>query len=267
MEVKFESQSFGKRLKSMLIVDFKRMFGMPLVYIMVGICFVIPILILVMTTMMDGTTTTNPNTGVPTTIEGFKNVWQIIGSVSGESSAMSMDLTTMCNINMLYFFIAVLVGLFVSEDFKSGYAKNLFTVRPSKTEYVISKTLVGFVGGASMILAFLVGTLLGGVFSGLTFDTGIAGVSGIFMCMLSKIFLVAVFVPIYLAVSVVAKQRAWLSIVGSLCVGMLLFTMIPMITPLNSGIINVVLCLAGGVTFSIGIGAISNLILKKSNLV
>lgn len=267
MEMKFEHNSFSKRLKSMLVVDFRRMFTMPLFYIVTGSCLVMPILILVMTTMMDGTVSVDPQTGAETVVEGFDNVWQIIGSVSTASSTMSMDLTSMCNINMLYFFIAVLVCLFVSEDFRSGYAKNLFTVRARKSDYVISKTLVGFVGGTSMILAFFAGAMLGGAISGLPFDTGAVSAGEIIMCMLAKIFLVAVFVPIYLLASVIAKQKTWLSIVSSLCAGMLLFTMIPMITPLDSSILNVVLCLSGGVLFSAGIGTISNLILKKTSLV
>ncbi len=265
MQMQFERNGFEKRLKSMLKVDFRRMFTMPLVYIMVGVCFVIPILILVMTTMMDGTVSVNPQTGVETVIEGFDNVWQTIGSVSG--APMSMDLTGMCNINMLYFFIAVLVGIFVAEDFRSGYSKNLFTVRAKKTDYVISKTLVGFVGGALMLLAFFIGAMLGGAIAGVSFELGEVSVAQIAACMLSKLCLVAVFVPIYLAVSVAAKQKAWLSIVGSLGVGMLLFTMIPMITPLDSGIMNVVLCLAGGAVFSVGLGAVSDLILRKTSLV
>lgn len=48
---------------------------------------------------------------------------------------------------------------------------------------------------------------------------------------------------------------------------MLLFTMIPMICPLDSTIMNVILALAGGTLFSVGIGAISNLILNKTSLV
>lgn len=265
--MKFERNSFGKRLKSMLSVDFRRMFTMPLFYIMVGISLVIPILILVMTTMMDGTVSVNPQTGVETVMEGFDSTWQAIGSVSGEGMMMDMSLTGMCNVNMLYFFVAVFVCLFVSEDFRSGYSKNLFTVRAKKSDYVISKTLAGFVGGACMLIGFFVGAMLGGAISGLPFDTGTAGIYGIVMCLLSKILLVAVFVPIYLAVSVAAKQKTWLSIVGSLCVGMLLFTMIPMLTPLDSGIMNVILCLAGGVLFSIGLGAASNKILRKTSLV
>lgn len=87
------------------------------------------------------------------------------------------------------------------------------------------------------------------------------------MCMLSKLLLVAVFVPIYLATSVAGKQKTWLSLIVSLCIGMLLFTMIPMLTPLDSGIINVVLCLAGGAVFCVGLGAVSNVILKRTSLV
>lgn len=267
--VTFESNSFSKRLKSMLSVDFRRMFTMPLFYIMVGISLVIPILIFVMTTMMAGATTVNPSTGVETTIEGFENVWQAIGTVSGESAgaAMSMDLTSMCNINLIYFLAAVLVCLFVSEDFRSGYAKNLFTVRSKKTDYVISKSLVGFVGGVCMLLAYFVGAMIGGAIAKLPFDLGIANVGNVVMCLLSKTFLMAVFVSIYLVMSVVAKQRAWLSMVLSLGSSMLLFAMVPMITPLDAGILNGGLCLAGGGIFSVGMGAISNVVLRKTSLV
>ncbi len=267
MEMKFEHNSFGKRLKSMLSVDFRRMFTQPLFYIMVGACLVMPILILVMTTMMDGSVSVNPQTGVETVMEGFDNTWQIIGSASGESSAMSMDMTSMCNINMLYFFVAVLVCIFVADDFRSGYAKNLFTVRAKKSDYIISKTLVCFVGGACMLISFLVGAMLGGAISGLPFDTGMAGTGGIVMCMLAKILLVLVFVPVYLLMSVIGKSKLWMSLVGSLMTSMLFFMMIPMLTPLDATIMNVVLCFAGGVLFSLGLGAISNQILKKTSLV
>lgn len=265
MEMKFERQTFGRRLGTMLKVDFRRMFTMPLLYIMVDACLVMPILILVMTTMMDGSVSVDPQTGVETIMEGFDNTWQAIATVSG--TPMSMDMTGMCNINMLYFFVAVLVCIFVADDFRSGYAKNLFTVRAKKGDYVISKTLVCFVGGALMLLAFFVGTILGGAISGLPFDLGSAGVSGLVMCMASKLLLVAVFVPLYLLWSVGAKQKLWLSLVGSMMTGMLLFMMIPMLTPLDSTIVNVIGCLIGGALFSVGLGAVSNMILKKTSLV
>ena len=265
MEMKFEHQGFGKRLGTMLKVDFRRMFTMPLLYIMVGSCLVMPILILVMTTMMDGSVSVNPQTGVETVVEGLDNTWQAIASLSG--APMSMDMTGMCNINMLYFFMAVLVGIFVAGDFRSGYAKNLFTVRAGKGEYVISKTLACVTGSVLMLLAFFVGTMLGGAISGLPFDLGAAGVKGLVMCMASKLLLSAVFVPIYLLWSVAAKQKLWLSLVGSMMTGMLLFMMVPMLTPLDATIMNVVLCLAGGAAFSAGLGAISSAVLRTTSLV
>ena len=257
--------SFKKRLSSMIRVDFRRMFISRLTYIMLAIALACPILILVMTTMMDGTTSVDPQTGAVTTIEAFDSVWQAISAPS--DAPMGMDLTGMCNMNLMYFAVGVLICLFVSEDFRSGYAKNLFTVRAKKTDYVISKTLVCFVVGALMLCCWLIGSLIGGAVSGLSFDTMGAGVHGVVMCILSKNALMAVFVPIFLSISVATKQRAWLSICCSLGGGMLLFMMIPMLTPLDATVMNVVLCLAGGAMFSIGLGAVSNAVLRKTALV
>ena len=263
--------TFSKRFGSMLKVDFKRLFLSRSFYIIVAACLLAPILILVMTTMMDGSVTVDPNTGVETVMEGFDNVWQIIGTVSGASedasASMDMSITSMCNINMLYFAIAALVCIFVADDFRSGYAKNLFTVRAKKTDYVASKTLVLFVGSAFMMLAFVLGAILGGIFAGVSFEMVGFNVGNLIMSILAKILLCLIFVGIYLCMSVVAKQKLWLSILLSFGVGMFLFNIAPMVSPLNSGILQVILCTAGGAGFAIGMGAISNLVLKKTSLV
>ena len=271
-----EKNTFGKRFGSMLKVDFKRLFLSRAFYIIVASCLVAPILILVMVTMMDGSVSVNPQTGEETIMEGFDYVWQIIGSVSdpnasanagGDMSAMSMDIVSMCNINMLYFAIAALVCIFVADDFRSGYAKNLFTVRAKKTDYVASKTVVLTFGAAMMILAFFVGSLVGGAVSGLPFEMVGFNVLNLVWCILSKMVLVSVFVPIYLIMSVCAKHKLWLSILLSMMVGMFLFMMIPMLTPLNATVGNVLICSVGGIGFCLGLGAISNLVLKKTSLV
>ena len=263
--------TFSKRFGSMLKVDFKRLFLSRSFYIIVAACLLAPILILVMTTMMDGSVTVDPNTGVETVMEGFDNVWQIIGTVSGASedasASMDMSITSMCNINMLYFAIAALVCIFVADDFRSGYAKNLFTVRAKKTDYVASKTLVLFVGSAFMMLAFFIGSIVGGAVSGLSFEMVGFNVGNLIMSILAKILLCLIFVGIYLCMSVVAKQKLWLSILLSFGVGMFLFNIAPMVSPLNSGLLQVILCTAGGAGFAIGMGAISNLVLKKTSLI
>lgn len=264
--ITFEHISLAARLESMLKVDFRRMFTQPLVYIMLGVSLLIPVLILVMTTMMGGSSV-DPLTGEETVVETFTNVWQAISSAGGESSGMSMDLTSMCNINLIYFLSAVLVCIFVADDFRSGYAKNLFTVRAKRTEYVISKSLVGFVGGAGMLICYFIGAMIGGAIADLSFEMDSFTAANLVACLLSKVFLMSVFAAIFLLLAVVGKQRLWLSIVGSLAVGALLFMMIPMMTPLNAGILNVILCLACGAILGAGLGAVSNIILKKTSLV
>ena len=265
MELQFEKQRFGKRLGTMLKVDFRRLFTMPLIYIMLAIALVMPILVVVMVTMMEGSVSVDPQTGVETGLEGFDSAWQMIAAPSG--APMSMDITSMCNINLMYFAVGVFICLFVSQDFSSGYAKNLFTVRAKKGDYVISKTLVGIVSGVLMLGLFLIGSILGGAIAGLPFDAGKAGIGGVAMCMAAKCALMAVFAPIFLAVAVAAKQKAWLSICCSMGGGMLLFMMIPMLTPLDATLIHVLGCLIGGTVFSLGLGAVSRLILKKTSLV
>ncbi len=271
MEKTFERNSFAKRLESMLKVDTRRLFISPFFYIMVGISFVVPVLILVMTTMMDGSVTTNPQTGQETVMQGFDYVWQILGSISasatGESAGMSMDLVSMCNINLMYFAIGVLVCVFVCDDFRSGYAKNLFTVRAQKTDYVISKTVVTSIGGGAMIIAFVLGSILGGSVTGLSFEMVGFNAFNLICSIISKVLLVPIFVSIFLTMSVIGKEKSWLAMCLSLGVGMFLFMIISIASPLDAGLIHILLCLAGSVGFAVGMGAISNQILKKSSLV
>ncbi|MBQ8427872.1 MAG: ABC transporter permease [Clostridia bacterium] len=252
----------------MLAVDIRRLFASRLFYIMLGIALLVPVLILVMTTMMDGTVSTNPQTGQETVMEGFKNVWQILGAPSNTGTAgMDMSLTAMCNVNMMYFAVAVFVCLFVAEDFRSGYAKNLFTVRAKKTDYVLSKTIVGFVASACIFALFFVGAMIGGKVAGLPFTMEGFDAGNVVWCMLAKIALSAAFVAVPVLAGVIAKQKAWLSVLLAMGIGMLFFTMIPMATPLDATFLHLLLCLVGGGGLALGLGAIGNAVLKKTTLI
>lgn len=268
--VTFPSFNFGKRLGSMLKVDFKRMAKSRLFYILIACALIIPILMTVMMTMMDGTVSVNPQTGEQTVIHGPESAWQSIGSLPTANATApmgGMDVMAMCNINMMFMLVCVFICLFISEDFRSGYAKNLFTVRAKKGDYIISKTLAGFVCGGLMLIFYFIGGMLGGGISGLSFDLVGMTAGSLAMCLVAKIFLMPVFVAIFVLISVAAKQKAWLSICGSLGGGMLLFMTVPMITPLDSGLVNVLLCLVGGVIFAIGLGMASKAVLEKTSLV
>lgn len=265
-----EKISFFKRAKSMMNADARRLFVSPLLYILIGIAFAVPILILVMTSM-----TATKESGA-----GFDNVWQIIGSLplapsamggtgatGAENAAGGMDMLAMCNINLLFFAAAVLVCLFVCEDFRSGYAKNIFTVRAKKTEYVLSKTLLCWLGGALTFIAFFLGALVGGGVAGLSFAMDGFHIGNLVCCMLAKIALLPLFIALFTLMSVLAKQRTWLALCLSLGASMLLFMMIPMLTPLTATALHVFGCLAGGAIFAVGLGAISVVVLNKTSLV
>ena len=264
--VVFEKNTVSKRVKSMLKVDFRRMFKSKLFYILIACALVVPILMTVMMSMMDGSVSTNPQTGEETVMQGPQNTWQNIGTLPGEPLGGD-EIFMMCNINMAFMGVAVFVCIFISDDFRSGYAKNIFTVRAKRGEYVFSKTVSGFICGAFMLLAYFLGSVLGGVISGLSFDLYGLNAGNIVMCILAKIFLMLVFVSIFTLISVAAKQKTWLSICGSLGGGMLLFMTVSMITPLSSTVINVGLCALGGALFAFGLGAISKIILNKTRLV
>jgi hypothetical protein len=118
-----------------------------------------------------------------------------------------------------------------------------------------------------MLIAYFIGSVLGGAVAGLSFDLHGLTAGNLVLCMLSKLLLMPVFVSIFTLVSVAAKQRAWLGVCGSLGGGMLLFMMVSMVTPLNATLMNVLLCLAGSALFAFGLGAFSRLVLKKTALV
>jgi len=266
MAENFEKHPLFKRVKTMLKVDFRRMFTTPLFYIMLGICLVVPVAVVLMTEMNAGGVTINPETGEETVVEGFKSVWQVISSVSG-SNSMSMDITSMCNMNLVYFAVGVFMCLFVGSEFRSGYAKNLFTYRSKKSEYVISKTIAGALAGIFMIIAFFVGSMVGGGIAGLSFEMQGFNGANIVACLLAKLFLVGLFAAISLLACVFAKQKIWLSICISIAATALLFMMIPLMSPLNSGALQPVLCFAGSAIFAFALGAASNLVLNKTDIV
>lgn len=282
--LKFPKHGFGQRVKTMLKVDLRRMLKSKTFYIIIAVALVVPIVMTVMLTMMDGQEQTDPQTGEVTVMEGPESVWESIGTLpsdektpapeedgEGEGGAMGgmgdMDVMAMCNINMAFMGVCVFVCLFISDDFRSGYAKNLFTVRAKKGDYVVSKTVCGFICGSLMLIFYFIGAMLGGAISGLSFGLGTLNIGNIVMCMLAKIFLMLVFVSIFTIIAVAAKSKAWLSICCSLGGGMLLFMMVGMITPLNSTVINVILTLVGGLLFAVGLGAGAKAILKKTSLV
>ncbi len=79
--------------------------------------------------------------------------------VQGGADGMDlMALALLCNTNMVFIFTALLVSIFVSHDYGSGFIKSIFTVHARRVDYVISKTPVGVFAGSCMVLAHFGGS-------------------------------------------------------------------------------------------------------------
>lgn len=267
--VNSQKQTFSARVKRTFKADCKRAFKTPLVYIMTAICFVMPILILVMTSLMPETSI--DANGVETVNIKFTNVWQTLGEIpkvlrTSTEREIGMSLIGTCNINLLFFAVMVFVCAFTCADFKSGYVKNLFSVRALKSDYVLSKNLLAFIVSSLFFIAYFIGALIGGAISKLSFSTTGFGITCVICCFLSKLLLTVIFSSISLLVGVAVKTKLWLSLLISIGAGALLFATIPIITPLTSTVINVILCLVGGGLFAFGLGTLSKVVLAKTDV-
>ena len=249
-----KSKKFFNRLLPMIKLDFYRLLHTPIFYIMVLISALIPALVMTMV---------GANEGVDA--QTYTNVWQVFEGLSGNTAGL-MDFANMANINMVYIFAALMLSIFVSHDYSSGFVKNIFTVHAKKSDYVVSKSLAGIFGGVCMILSYFLVTIIIGAITGKSFDLGVAGIGGLFMCLFSKIALMGLFVPLYLSMAVIFKQKLWVTIIATFAVGILFYPVASLAVPLDATFLTLLMCvLAAGIAF-VGIGSVSSLILKKRDL-
>ena len=250
-----ELRTFTDRVGSMLRLDFYRLFHTPLLYIMVAISAIIPAMVLTMVSANEAGEQT------------FTNTWQVVEMVAGGSAGMDLaSLAVMCNINMVFIFTAIMVSVFISHDYSSGFIKSIFTVHAKKMDYVVSKSVACAFSGACMVVAYVIGACVAGVIAGKSFALGDGGALGLALCILSKAALMGLFVPLYVAVAVFFKQHLWLTLTGAFMVGILFYPVAMMSAPLNSTLLNLLLCLVGGALFGLAFGAAGTMFLRKRDL-
>ena len=264
----FTTPPFGSRVKSMLKLDFYRLFHTPVFYILLLFAALIPALVLSMAGAAPPATGANVGAAVaaaPTApAMEIDNAWQIVESLGGSAVAENpLDFAGFANINMLFIFAGLLMAIFVAHDYSSGFAKNIFTVHSKKVDYVISKTAVGVFGGGGMIITYVIGTVLAGLLTGKAFDVN---VSGLVMCLLSKLFLMGIFCSLFLGIAVFFRNKLWMTIVFTFLFGMMLYPAASVAT-LSSTVVTMLITLVAGVIGAVAIGSASSLILKKRDLV
>ena len=260
----FETPTFGNRVRSMLKLDFYRLFHTPVFYIMLTVAAMIPAMVLALS-MAEPPTSNSPHTANTPQMEMpvFDNTWQLIESTGGSAIADNpLDFAGFANINMLFIFAGLLMAIFVAHDYSSGFVKNIFTVHSKKMDYVLSKSAIGIFSGAGMIVTYVFGTVLAGLLTGKAFDVNVAG---LILCLISKMLLMGVFCSLFLSIAVFFRNRLWLTICFTFLLGMMFYPAASIATLSATGI-TVLISLFAGTVGAVGFGAVSNIFLKTRDL-
>ena len=206
-ELRFDSPSFGKRLKGMLGVDFYRLFHTPLYYIFLAIAAIIPAMILGTMGME------NPQTG-ETGTQLYTNVWHIIAAET--PLYVVSDIAEYANMNMVFIFGGIMVSIFIGNDYRSGYVKQLFTIHAKKQDYMLSKTITCAFAMACMCLTYLIGAVLAGLLTGISFEVN-AG--SLVFAILGKMVMSLGWASLYTFLNVIFRKFFGVSIASSFFFG------------------------------------------------
>ena len=206
-DLHFESPGFGKRLKSMLGVDFYRLFHTPMFYIFLAIAAIIPAMILGTGGME------NPQTGEAAALL-YTNVWNAIAADT--PLYVFSHIGEYANMNMVFIFGGIMVSIFIGHDYRSGYVKQLFTTHAKKQDYMMSKSITCAFAMACMCITYLAGAVLAGALTGLDFSVNIAS---LIIAILSKIVLSLGWASLYSFLNVVFRKQFGISIASSFFFG------------------------------------------------
>lgn len=224
-EIIFDTPSLTKRIKSMLSVDFYRLFHTPLFYIFIIIAAIIPAMIIGTTGMEDG------ETGAI-----FTNVWQAIAVE--KPLYVVENIGQYANMNMVFIFGGIMVSIFIGHDYKSGYVKQLFTTHAKKQDYMISKSITCAFAMACMCVTYLLGSIVAGALVRLSFS---ANAGSVICALLGKIIMSLGWASLYVFLNVIFRKHFWISILSSFFFGTGILIIAAAALLGNSSILNIFL--------------------------
>lgn len=203
-QLQFTSPSFGMRLKSMLGVDFYRLFHTPLFYIFLVIAAIIPAMVFGSSGM--------DSTGAA--VQLYTNTWQMVASQT--PLYVVNDIGEYANMNMVFIFGGIMVSIFIGHDYRSGYVKQLFTTHAKKQDYMMSKTLTCAFAMACMCLTYLLGTVVSGLMMGASFE---ANIGSLLLAILGKMVMSLGWASLYTFLNVVFRRYFGISVALSFFFG------------------------------------------------
>ena len=197
-QLQFETPGFGRRLRSMLGVDFYRLFHTPMLYIFLAIAAIIPAMILTM--------------GGESAM--YESTWGIIAADS--PLYVVSNIGEYANMNMVFIFGGIMVSIFIGHDYKSGYVKQLFTTHSRKLDYMLSKALSCAFAMAGMCITYTLGAAAAGLISGASFSVN---VGSLLLAILSKMLLSLGWASLYTFLNVILRRYFGVSIALSFFLG------------------------------------------------
>lgn len=200
-ELKFESPSLIDRIRSMLGVDFYRLFHTPLFYIFLAISAIIPAMIIGSGGMEGGE-------------QLYANTWNIVAA--NTPLYVINTIGEYANMNMVFIFGGIMVSIFIGHDYKSGYVKQLFTTHAKKQDYMISKTITCAFAMECMCIAYLIGGVGGGLFAGTAMDVN---VGSLVIAILGKIIMSLGWASLFTFLNVIFRRYFGISVASSFFFG------------------------------------------------
>jgi len=199
-ELSFKNPSIYERLKTMLSVDFYRLFHTPLFYIFLGIAAIIPALVSM------GFSVTDPETGqiIGTSLE---NIWIMVAGK--DPIYVVSDIAQYANMNMVFIFGGIMVSIFIGHDYKSGYVKQLFTTHAKKQDYMISKSIVCAFAMMCMCITYLIGTIASGLFMKAGFSVNVLS---LVIAIISKMVMSLGWASLYTFLNIIFRKYFGISI-------------------------------------------------------
>lgn len=109
-----------------------------------------------------------------------------------------------------------MVSVFIGNDYRSGYVKQLFTTHALKQDYMMSKTLVSAFSMACMCITYTVGGVAAGLLTGMDFSVN----AGSLICaILGKIIMSLGWAGLYTFLNVIFRKYFAVSIASSFFFG------------------------------------------------
>ena len=268
---RFETPTLSQRMKSMLGVDFYRLFHTPMFSIFLAIAAIIPAMVVSMAGM-----------GGPQGVRTaplYTNMWNIIAADT--PLYVVRDIGDYANMNMVFIFGGVMVSIFIGHDYRSGYVKQLFTTHAKKLDYLLSKSVVCAFAMACMCGTYLLGGMAGGILAGLDMNVNLGS---LLIALLGKAVMSLGWASLYTFINVVLRRYFGVSITLSFVLG----TGIPIIgaaailgnTPalnvflygtsvyacLSSNILTLLVCVVISCLWAVVYNALGTLVLSRSDV-